>query len=216
MFAIVPSSNWTLSDRIENSRRQELCSRSFVQIVDQIVSSAQPSKARGQFNDRTQGTHSRHSLIRYRIRLQCDAKAVDLFHNGAGGYRAQYFTDPDLGELANKYVCQRLSELVSSWGHSAAAISSLSAESAKAWIAQGLWLRPPRSRLQNLFVERWICDPMILDARRRKLWRYSRLTPDEENRIDLIGGWLLRRDFSLSNATFKSNRADQIYQFGFT
>lgn len=216
MFAIVPSSAWLMSNRIGPLRRQELYSHSFEQIVEQIISGAQRSKARGEFNCHSQGTQAKHSLIRYRIRLQCEARAVDLFHNGAGGYRAQYYIAPSLGELADKHVCRRLSELVISWGCSSAVKSSLSSESAKAWIAQGRWIRPPRRHLQNLLLEQWACDPMTVDAHRHKLWKYSRLTPEEENRIDLIGGWLRRSDFSSPDVNFKSDRSTQIHSFGFT
>lgn len=215
-FTLVSSAIWPFSHKIAKTRREELYAFEFGQIVGMLVSGAQRSMVRGEFNNDPSGGYLRHSLVRYRVRLLTDAKAVDLFHNGAGGYRAQYYSDPSIGELANQYVCRHLSELVISWGCSSAARSSLSAGSAKAWIAQGRWIRPPRKNLQNLFVERWMCDPRTADAHRRKLWKFSQLTPGEEDRVDLIGGWLRRSDFSSLSVDYKSGRSAQIHFRGFT
>jgi hypothetical protein len=114
------------------------------------------------------------SLERYRVEIRLPCSLVDLFHNGAGGYRAQFYESIELGEEANAYCHDAILSAIKSqetrrdqnWMDTPEA-ASLYCETTKVWIHQGLWFHQEWICLRNLQVPRWSCDPKRVDARRR-------------------------------------------------
>lgn len=223
MFRILSEEVWILSDAVNGIRRQALLSTPYHEIVSAILANANIVRIKKEPNKHPVLGEDPKSLERYyvEIRLPCDV--VDKFHNGAGGYRAQFYESEELGEKANDYCREMLLELVKSieikkdqaWMSRPAAIS-LYCPTAKIWIGQGNWLRLQYKFLRNLHVPRWKCDPNTVDKDRRKRWRQSMLTPDKENRIRLIGGWLRCSDHQRVGKNPKPQRSTHIRCFGFT
>src|SRR5262245_4540195 len=131
MFSKHPPDVWQLS--CESPRTARLLSTSFEEIVDRIVRELSVSEKRDEYGRKV-------------LTLSLPANLVDLFHNGAGGYRAQYYESVSQGETANRYILDRLSHLDR---------ELLKSPTAKIWIYKGQWLRHWRHAMRNLRVERW-------------------------------------------------------------
>ena len=146
-FVRVPSRDWCLDQAISGRRRQQLLrGRTFTNIVKDIAKHA------------TILMHKRTRIKRhpeyYRadITLQLKANIVDLFHNSASGYRAQYYYSTKIGEVANRYALTQLRvrviNLLSKSQKRTCPLwwveKSLQLSEAKAWIHQGIWLRSPK------------------------------------------------------------------------
>jgi len=223
MFAILPEHIWILTEAVSGARRQELLSTPFEAIVGEIASRGTPGKPKFRSNLNPIFDHRPGSLKRYCVEIRLSCNVVDLFHNGAGGYRAQFYESIELGEKANDYCRDVILRLIESqetkrdqnWMAKPEA-ASLYCQTTKVWIHQGPWIRPPRLRLQNLRVSRWQCDEKSADEERKKRWKQSMLAPDEEPRINLIGGWLHTSDQKPLGRNHKPLRSQHIHCFGFT
>jgi hypothetical protein len=223
MFVILPEHIWILTEAVSGARRQALLSTPFEAIVAEIASTGIPGKPKARTNCDPIFEHSPRSLKRYRVEIRLPCNLVDLFHNGAGGYRAQYYESMELGEKANAYCRDAILPLIRSQGverranwMDTPAVSSLYCQTTKVWIGQGRWIRPPRRCLRNLRVPRWQCDEKSADAETKKRWKRSMLTPDDETRINLIGGWLHCSDQKPLGRNHKPLRSQHIHRFGFT
>jgi hypothetical protein len=86
-------------------------------------------------------------------------------------------------------------------------------EDAKVWIHQGQWLRAPSLAKRLLRVERWQ-EHASSDKCTRKRARWSQLTPADEDRIDLKGGFVALEGEPLGS--LKPTRSMNINQHGFT
>jgi hypothetical protein len=213
-FVRVLPSEWCLSKVIHGRRRQRLLHGvGFASIVCQIAKQA------------TVLTHKRTRIrdnpgfYRAEITLQMAAETVDLFHNSAAGYRAQYYRSAKVGKVANKYAIRqlrpRVMELLTGvykrtcppwWVE-----KSLRHAEAKLWIHQGHWLRSPRQSDRNLMVKRWLeSNPA---KKRRQLW--ATLTPGKEMRIDLKGAPLTLAGKPLTKR-LKRKRSFDIHRVGYT
>jgi hypothetical protein len=162
------------------------------------------------------------SFFRATITLRLGSSTVDLFHNSATGYRAQYYSSPEAGERANMYVVNTLATRIikmlerspkrtcpPNW-----VALSLRNEAAKVWIHQGRWLRNAKASDGVLFVPRWINERHASDPVRRKRARWSVLAPDNECRVDVKGAYLQLDGASLG--TLKPTRPNDIHELGFT
>jgi hypothetical protein len=223
MFATLPEHIWILTEAVSGARRQELLSTPFEAIVAEIASRGTPGKPKLRRNRDPIFDNCPRSLKRYRVEILLPCNLVDLFHNGAGGYRAQFYESIALGDEANAYCRDAILPLIRSqemkrrlnWMDTPAA-ASLNCQTTKVWIYQGQWIRPPRLRLQNLRVRRWQCDKKLDDTERKKRWKRSMLAPDNETRINLIGGWLHCSDQKPLDRNHKPLRSQHIHYFGFT
>jgi hypothetical protein len=218
MFAILPEHTWILTEAVSGVRRQALLSTPYEDIVANIVSRANVGKLRAEHNKKPMLDHPLRLLKRYRVEIRLPCNIVDLFHNGAGGYRAQFYESIRLGEKANDFCRNNILALLKFRENKRdqLAAASLYCQTTKVWIHQGLWIRPPRLRLQNLRVPRWECDEKSAAEERKKRWKQSMLAPDDECRIDLIGGWLRCSDQKLIGQNHKPLRSQHIHYFGFT
>ena len=86
-----------------------------------------------------------HGFFRARILLRVKPETVDLFHNGAGGYRAQFYCGVRLGDKANRTLLDKLIPTIgkqcrnrNKWTCPPDFVkASIADGSAKAWIHQG-------------------------------------------------------------------------------
>jgi hypothetical protein len=156
------------------------------------------------------------------ISLKSDRAAVDLFHNGPAGYRAQYYKSESNGDRANRYLLDhllaRVIQLVTAQHKRTCPPNwvkkSLEDGDAKVWIHQGPWIRHSRAVDRYLVVTRWVKAQQSTDKKRRKKARYAGLIPRSEDKIDLKGGFLTLSGKPLG--TLKPGRARDLHQLGFT
>ena len=144
---------------------------------------------------------------------------VDLFHNSAAGYRAQYYRSVRTGESANEYalrqlvppIIQLLGDVRKPTCPSWWVERSLLHSEAKLWIHQGLWLRHSKKSDGKLAVRRWLAYKW--KKTHQQLW--PRLIPRNETRIELKGGPLTIDGTPLTRSV-KPTRGRQIFEAGYT
>jgi hypothetical protein len=155
------------------------------------------------------------------INLSLSSQTVDLFHNGAGGYRAQYYLDIDLGETTNHYAIDslipRLRHLYADaqkrrWPWERLETSLMHSD-AKIWIHEGPWTDTPATGL-NLAVERWRSNKSPHIMKRFGAW-WAELTPEDQNCLGLKGG-CLDGNGAPGNIYLKPCRSRDIHELGFT
>ena len=95
MFTIVAPHIWVLTDAVNSVRREALLSTPYETIVAEIASTGIPGKSTVEPNRDPISDRPARSLKRYRIEIRLPPNIVDLFHNGAGGYRAQFYESLD-------------------------------------------------------------------------------------------------------------------------
>ena len=178
MFSVQPHDVWQL--RCEPSRAARLLSIPFENIVDRIHAESSVQRKLDEFG-------------RTVLTLTLASELVDLFHNGAGGYRAQFYESIRQDEQANRYILDRLSHIDR---------EILKSRTAKIWIYQGQWLRRQRHAMRNLRVERWHRNFHVCP----KLVRYGYLTPDNETRLVIKG----------ESPKSLDDRNERIYNYGYT
>jgi hypothetical protein len=163
-------------------------------------------------------------LIRIKFKLKLPSEVVDLFHSGAGGYRAQFYHGIECGECANRWAVDACLKALRNlfageqrprfdWE---LAEASLMDRGAKLWIHQGTWFRQACKCIRNLEVERWARNAegeTLLRHRRIPIW--ARLVPANEHRIHLIGGWL-QNDLTSAGVQMKPYRSCELQMLGFT
>lgn len=153
--------------------------------------------------------------------FRCSRSLLKLFHSGPTGYRAQFYASPAHGERADHLARNVFALLFLE--HSRANLkrscrgkwlaASLCSPSAKVWIHQGAWIRPPRVSDRLLEVDRW-CNflPRTEPQAKRKI--FATLIPRSEDRIDLKGGFVTLDGIVLR--PLKADRAGDIHRQGYT
>jgi hypothetical protein len=173
-------------------------------------------------NHKRERAKSKPRYFRALLTVQASSSVVDLFHNSACGYRAQYWAGVKNGERANAYALEqlapRLLELLKAVAKRTCppdwVEKSIAHLDAKVWIHQGLWLRHAKKDHYLLHVDRWGRQRASTDAQRRKRATWASLIPDLETRIDVKGAFLTLTSEPLG--TMKPTRAHDIYELGFT
>ncbi|MFZ2998885.1 MAG: hypothetical protein WA071_00935 [Undibacterium umbellatum] len=217
-FAHIGNAEWKLSDTLNLQRRRWLLdSPPYDQIVHNIL--------RGLSGVEVKRERSMEKPGYYRavVTLHVDAAALDQFHSSASGYRAQYYENPALGSKANRFALDillpRVRELVADCNKRTCPASwvaqSLQDSDAKLWIHQGLWLRQARKSDRSRLVPLWLtASQQDADKERRKMAMWSTLTPANETRLELMGGFLSLEGIALG--TLKPDRGKKINELGFT
>jgi hypothetical protein len=213
----VDAEHWRLSERVTAKQRAQLLrGPSFEQIVERIASEMRLvalSRERARKN---------RLYFRAVLTIEVHASTVDLFHNSASGYRAQYYSSIKAGERANLYALKtlaprivRLSKALSKRTCQPGWLArSITDPSAKLWIHQGLWLRHAKSSDAVLLVSRWLKQCRTADPKRRKKAFWATLAPRSESRIDIKGAYFSKSGHALG--TLKPSRAADIRNLGFT
>ena len=193
-FGIVPDTEWHLKDRIGIDRKKRLLNTPLEEIISRIVTTAEFCDLKPE--PYKKGLDLKLKRISFRLRLP--SQIVDLFHNGAGGYRAQYYLSVSDGENASRCVITEVQESLKKRRAELSDIqcslefieASLCHHQAKIWIYEGRWLTDNASADRNLVVDRWE------ESANTKIWPYRfeaswvQLTPDSEALLDLKGGWI--------------------------
>ena len=217
MFEIISDTEWQLDERVVYPRRDRLLTTSFEIIVERMSAEVKVNKYKRNHVKAHAG--ARRAVVEIRL----SPEVMDLFHNGAGGYRAQFYLGVSHGEAANRYVIDSLLPSVRDavvqrskrgcpWGLVKA---SLCDPDAKAWIHQGLWIRSKKLIDRNLNVERWQHNGTTMSLRKQLLPIWALLTPECETRLQLMGGSVDSKFRSL-NVQLKPDRSQELYDLGFT
>ena len=216
-FVRIPREEWQFADGLEDDRRQRLNDGPlYTEIIHRIV-----SEAVVRFHARRRCC-SDHEYFRVEVTLELSSEIVDLFHNSAGGYRAQYYRSASLGDQANAYALRRivprivglLSQAKRTCPESWVRLSLLD-NAAKLWIHQGLWLRHAQRTDRQLRVDRWDYRRPGLNPTHRKRALMAALLPAHETLLDIKGGFL-HAQTGISLRSLKPTRAGDIHAFGFT
>lgn len=216
-FVRVSESEWNLSQQLApNRRRQLLDAPPYEQLVEGLMRQMSLVKVARERSRDTPG------YFRAVVILRVCATALDLFYNGASGYRAQYYQAADLGTFANRFALDRLLPAITAAVAAANKRTcpaawvekSLCDTDAKLWPHQGIWLRYARRADQNLLVERWLARRDDPDKKLRKRAKRSMLTPADERLLELKGGFLSPVGAALG--TFKPKRSQDLHELGYT
>ena len=216
-FGRVPEDEWRIGTNVELGRKQRLLETDFGTITDEV--SRQLHLA--YFKRERLREHS--EAFRVVLTVCLPAKVVDELHNGAGGYRAQFYLGVSQGERANRHLIDRMLPVLQSacrdehkrgcpWSFVEA---SLSGTDAKVWIHQGDWLRRKRHSDRNLMTPRWLQNSESMNLRCGKIGVWAQLTPAQETRVVLKGGAVDHGNQSLG-IVLKPSRSQELYDFGFT
>jgi hypothetical protein len=137
----VNAKRWTLSETITGPRRAQLLhGPTFERIVSRIAREMKLIAISRQ--------RARDEPVFFRaiITLKVDPSTVDLFHNSARGYRAQYYSSLAAGDRANLYTLKALAPGIVQQSKAFSKRTcppdwlarSIADRSAKVWIHQGL------------------------------------------------------------------------------
>jgi hypothetical protein len=97
------------------------------------------------------------------VTLHADPRTIDLWHNSRGGYRAQYYIDPAIGDKANAYALKVIGSVAKQliqqdnrrkhlWP---LACKSIRHPQTRLWIGQGRWFRQRKHTDRVLHLSRW-------------------------------------------------------------
>lgn len=216
-FGIASATEWQLERRIGKNRKRRLLEKSFDTIVQQISEKAELHDYGCKEIRRFPG------LKRVWFKLILEPPIVDLFHNGAGGYRAQFYLDIRQGVKANRCVIESLLAPLESlcaarpkegcsWRFIQA---SLCHHDAKVWIHEGAWLTDNRSADQNLVIDRWEQNARKITLQHRFEPSWARLTPKSESQLELKGG-CVDETFVPVDVQLKPSRSLELHDHGYT
>ena len=162
--------------------------------------------------------------LAYRVvaKLSSTPATIDLFHNSATGYRAQYLLGEAIGEAANDYALTQLLPAIALLVlkrrpicPAAVLEQSLRHPWTKVWVHQGPWLRHARKDEWVLRVPDWQGQATSANARSGKLIRWGMLAPDTEAAFVIKGGFVFS-DGRHRLGEPPKNRAQDIHSCGFT
>ncbi len=217
-FVRISQGEWRLSDCMDRRRRRRLQSETtYEQIIWRVIDEATV------LEHKREEACLKPGFFRVVVTLKVEPETVDLFHNSAAGYRAQYYLAASNGDCANAYALKQLAPRIRKLVDGQAKRTcpcwwvekSLLDANAKLWIHQGHWLRHAKRNDRHLRVLRWIDQQACRDSDRRKKAVWASLTPNQEARLELKGGFLeCETDKPLGS--LKSTRAQDIHELGFT
>ena len=216
-FGIVPAREWKLKEAVGACRRTRLLETPFDSIVQQIADEAVLTEYRWCEIEKLRNAK------RIWIRLALPPQTVDLFHNGAGGYRAQFYLSVEQGEAANacvinsllrraRILCAAQPNLSCRWESLEA---SLCHRDAKIWIHEGAWLSDNKPCVRNLIVDRWERNSYKITLAYRFEPCWAKLTPDSEIHLELKGG-CVDQAFRSIDVSLKPSRSRELYEHGYT
>ena len=216
-FGIVPGTEWQLGRNVGIARKRRLLNTSFHSIVERVAGQARL------YDCRRERIKAYPGSKRVRVKLIVPTQTLDLFHNGAGGYRAQFYLGIRQGEAANRHIITSLLVVLERlcgvrpkrgccWDFIEA---SLRDPDAKVWIHQGSWLRWSKCTDRNLAVHRWETNGKMMILRNKNFPIWAQLTPDGEARLDLKGGCVDANFYSLG-VQLKPCRSRELHDLGYT
>ena len=210
-FRLAPLSDWHLSGDIDPQRRARLLEGvPFERIVELVCADVKCVSLRSEAGTSKELKGAR----RAKAQLWTSPTLVDLWHNGRGGYRAQYLVSADLGDAANRYAIKWLTEAIRT--HLEQCSRKLAPPAwNKVWIQEGRWWRYARRTDRHFQCPAWINATAKTD-KERNLVRWGQLAPSDEPRLVLKGPWLQEGQAPTSGGKAADQRAQQIHDFGYT
>lgn len=208
-FKIVSPTEWRFDQSIVEPRRTRLLTTEFPEIVKRLVDESQVLICKRKLSKKNPGDSRAY------FKLSLGNETVDLFHNGAGGYRAQYYLDPALGEQANPHVLTAINEIAAKANHSLPpdfVSSSMSGPGAKVWIREGAWLSDNKDH--HLDVARWKVTASKVGLHKRFQASWAELTPEKETILEIKGGWVDEQFRPTDSA--KPLRTEELHLHGYT
>ena len=213
IFSIVPPEEWRLDSCIGRERRARLSNTPFEAISEQIAEVASCAGIAMESLDDHPGSN------RARVGIELPAELVDLFHNGATGYRAQFYLSPDLGEAANRHILNRLLGPITEWGQGLADWQAIGASlrhtDAKVWIREGTWFEDSKEEDLHLTVLRWRDNAEKMTKWPRFEPHWARVTPKRETILEIKGG-CVDGSGKPQEIVLKPDRAVELNEHGFT
>ncbi|HKQ24559.1 MAG TPA: hypothetical protein VJT81_08990 [Burkholderiales bacterium] len=185
----------------------------FTEILDGLSRGAKVLKV---YRDPSRDLNSHWRAI---VRLEVGIETSVLYHSGNGGYRAQCYINPTLGDKANSFAAEIMTAAVvpqlTKEPDANFLLASLRGVLTKVWIYQGAWCRRRAHEDRYLEAPRWMRELESPDKERRKLARYATLIPLEERCLELKGTFATL-DGRPTKQTHKPGRSKQIHELGFT
>jgi len=216
-FQTIANGEWVIAGMGNARQKKLLGSPRFEQMVADLS---------GNLTLLDHGRSDMQGHYRFWAIIQSINSAVDRFFNSRSGYRAQFYYSKKNGAQANRYAVSEISKKVlallngnerrtcgGSWVQ-----ASLCNPNSKVWIYQGSWLRYKRLSDRNLEVGRWH-SKNHRSSRAKKLTLWSRLTPSDENRLVLKGGYVTSAGRALPQACLAKTmqtRSKELFLYGFT
>lgn len=209
-YWLASAAEWQLYD-MGDDRKERLMGASFVQIVQRIESES----LIGLPVMKKMTDHP--GMRRVEIRLSLATDVVDLFHNGAGGFRAQFLRAPSDGIRANRFIFDILSKrIVEEHGLKGTAEEvSLRHEHARAWINEGAWLTDVPVTCRGLTVPFWENNASKIHMGLRFEADWARKVPDSETEIVLKGG-CVDADGNAADIDVKPSWAYEVHTHGYS
>ncbi len=217
-FAFAPDTAWLLDASVERERRERLIRPPpFEDLVEALMSRGIIERVK---LERAPANQPGHRCVAV---LRVAPDALDVFFNAASGYRAQYFSDPNLGQKSNCYVAEKIIPKVldaikngaTNKSRTALLEASLRHDWLKVWIHQGTWLRHARKEDRVLRVPQWQSELTSSNKDHRKLAHWGSLAPACESRLVFKGGYVLGSN-KLMIGKPSSVRALELHKTGFT
>jgi hypothetical protein len=187
-FGFAPETQWRICENVDQARRDVLMAETpFEAIVAGLASGVSAISARREVHSKNK------NYSRRRITIFTDDAFVDLWHNGRGGYRAQYLLSAGQGERANTYAVEALHAAVVPFFDARRRlngrdIKDLQSPSAKIWIKEGLWWRHA-NWVTQIDVPVWNVTPKPTDAKLQRKAHAGRLLPNGDPRLVLKPIW---------------------------
>jgi hypothetical protein len=219
-FSFAPLGDWQIDQSVPRARRARLLGAIlFKDIVARLRSEAHIFRIKREAGDEGQA----RGLHRYVVTLTANPRTVDLWHNSRGGYRAQYYINPTLGNVANAYALDVIgaatARLIQQDSHRKRfwplASKSIRHPETRLWIYQGHWFRHAKTTDRLLHVSGWQHHGQTDCKKATKLLNWGALLPGSEHRLVLKGQWL-NKNGTPTRGPLKADRAQQISRYGFT
>lgn len=221
MFAQIPAEIWQFSPGVKGVRANSLRTWAWADIVETILREAvfhECEAEEGDVGKKFEG------MWRPTVTIRVAASTVDLFHNGAGGIRAQHYQSVQYGVLATQDICRRLRPKLREFWSSKARNprladfdASFKSESCKAWIHQGTWHRQARPVHRTLRVQRWLgaLAAGVPEGKSARFKYWPLLMPEDETRIDFKGSWV-KDGVVQDDGTVFTRQAFENHEYGYS
>ena len=216
---------WVFADSIPRDRRTRLAVHAkFGELLARIVAGAGYAEPRW----RPASYAPLTGAVRFEVYIQSpDGEAIDYFHNGRAGYRAQYLSSENNGERVNALAVGAVKHLVreamttipNEWDADLEAV--LSGRSAKLWIDQNIFV--VRQALAGerfdaeLLVAPWLRAAsgreFVLVRGRRRFKANAGILAPWPQRLALRSAWW--KDGTVVTDPDKIERSHHLHVYGF-
>ncbi len=214
-FGFATHEHWRIHEDVDATRRAALMAETpFKFIVEGLVAGISKISVHLEPSKEPKGYSRRW------VEIFTNEVFVDLWHNGCGGYRAQYLLSEKEGERANSYAVEKLHTAILPTLRARALtdceIEDLGAPQAKTWIKEGLWWRHAKKGVVEIETSIWR-DLKEVEAKYLEKARAGRLLPNGDPRLVLKPIWRSDEDGQPPpENVLTKDRTEQIRTYGYT